>query len=171
RRRPLPLPPPERRRFLHDAGIARPEFAAHRRQRPRISRLPYHRRQARFRRPLARRDSHAPLRPGLREILPNERPSDERPDMGHRISVLVFASVLLAACASREPIRGNPDVALPPTSIETLDGGATDLARFLRGRPALVSLWATWCDTCIEEAPALNRLDTEARKSGDAVVV
>ena len=46
-----------------------------------------------------------------------------------------------------------------------------DLPGFLRGRPALVSLWATWCDTCIQEAPALNRLDRESRKGGDAVVV
>ncbi len=68
-------------------------------------------------------------------------------------------------------MRVDSNVVLPATSVETLDGGATDLAGFLRGRPALVSLWATWCDTCIEEAPALNRLDTEARKNGDAVVV
>jgi thiol-disulfide isomerase/thioredoxin len=85
--------------------------------------------------------------------------------------VLVFACSLLAACASREPPRGKPNVVLPATSVETLDGSSTDLAAFLRGRPALVSLWATWCDTCIEEAPALNRLDSEARKNGDAVVV
>jgi thiol-disulfide isomerase/thioredoxin len=91
--------------------------------------------------------------------------------MGHRLSVLVFASSLLVACASREPIRGSATVTLPATSVETLDGGSTDLAGFLRGRPALVSLWATWCDTCVEEAPALNRLDSEARKNGDAVVV
>jgi thiol-disulfide isomerase/thioredoxin len=55
--------------------------------------------------------------------------------------------------------------------VQTLDGAATDLPGFLHGRPALVSLWATWCDTCIEEAPALNRLDRETRKAGDAVVV
>jgi thiol-disulfide isomerase/thioredoxin len=78
---------------------------------------------------------------------------------------------LLAACASQEPIRGNTTIVLPATSVETLDGSSTDLAGYLRGRPALVSLWATWCDTCVEEAPALNRLDSEARKNGDAVVV
>ena len=46
-----------------------------------------------------------------------------------------------------------------------------DLPGFLHGRPALVSLWATWCDTCIHEAPALNRLEHESEKAGDAVVV
>jgi cytochrome c biogenesis protein CcmG/thiol:disulfide interchange protein DsbE len=88
--------------------------------------------------------------------------------MGHWLSVLVF--FFIAACASREPIRDNTAVVLPATTVETLDGSSTDLAGFLHGRPALVSLWATWCDTCIEEAPALNRLDSEARKSGAVVV-
>ena len=46
-----------------------------------------------------------------------------------------------------------------------------DLPGFLHGRPALVSLWATWCDTCIQEAPALNRLERESEKVGNAVVV
>ena len=89
--------------------------------------------------------------------------------MGHWLSVLVSTS-LIAACASREPIRDNTAVVLPATTVETLDGSSTDLAGFLHGRPALVSLWATWCDTCIEEAPALNRLDGEARTSGAVVV-
>jgi len=56
-------------------------------------------------------------------------------------------------------------------SLRTLDGASTDLSGFLHGRAALVSLWATWCDTCIEEAPALNRLSHELERSGDALVV
>ncbi|HVW27539.1 MAG TPA: TlpA disulfide reductase family protein [Polyangiaceae bacterium] len=91
--------------------------------------------------------------------------------MGHRLSLLITASAIFLSCASREPIRGKQSGALPATPIETLEGSATDLAGFLHGRPALVSLWATWCDTCVDEAPALNRLDSEARKGGDAVVV
>ncbi len=90
--------------------------------------------------------------------------------MRHGLSVLAI-SCLLPSCAPREAARDKAPSSLPATPVQTLDGGATDLAGVLRGRPALVSLWATWCDTCIQEAPALNRLEAEARKAGDALVV
>jgi peroxiredoxin len=34
----------------------------------------------------------------------------------------------------------------------------TTLAELSRGRPALISLWATWCDSCADVFGALNRL-------------
>jgi thiol-disulfide isomerase/thioredoxin len=46
-----------------------------------------------------------------------------------------------------------------------------DLGHFLRGRAALISFWATWCEACLTEMPALNRLSAEALAEGDAVVV
>jgi thiol-disulfide isomerase/thioredoxin len=91
--------------------------------------------------------------------------------MRHGLPLLILSSALLGACAPREAARDHAPSTLPSTSVQTLEGGATDLAGVLHGRPALVSLWATWCDTCIQEAPALNRLETEARKEGDALVV
>jgi peroxiredoxin len=54
--------------------------------------------------------------------------------------------------------------------VRTVDSSETDLARALGGRPALISLWATWCDACRTEMPALRRLDRWARDR-DAVVV
>ncbi|HEX4338391.1 MAG TPA: TlpA disulfide reductase family protein [Polyangiaceae bacterium] len=75
------------------------------------------------------------------------------------------------ACAPREALRNDAPSVLPTTRVQTLDGNTTDLAGVLHGRPALVNLWATWCDTCIQEAPALNRLEAEAKKGGDALVV
>ncbi len=38
------------------------------------------------------------------------------------------------------------------------------------GRPALVSLWATWCEACSSEFGALNRLDARARAHGAVVL-
>jgi peroxiredoxin len=53
----------------------------------------------------------------------------------------------------------------------TLDGAATDLRSVLRGRVAVVSFWATWCDACVDEIAALERLHEQARGRNDAVVV
>ena len=91
--------------------------------------------------------------------------------MRHRLSLLILLSELLAGCAETRPPSASAPSVVPSTPLQTLDGGAMDLPGFLHGRAALVSLWATWCDTCIQEAPALNRLDREARKGSDAVVV
>ena len=40
--------------------------------------------------------------------------------------------------------------------------------RNLRGRPVLVSFFATWCPPCVEEAPSLENL---ARRLGDKATV
>lgn len=52
----------------------------------------------------------------------------------------------------------------------TLDQRTTDLAAAVHGRPALVSLWATWCEACTTELDALNRLDARAKERGALVV-
>jgi thiol-disulfide isomerase/thioredoxin len=90
--------------------------------------------------------------------------------MRHRLSLLIALATSVGACAAPEP-RAAASAALPAVPLRTLDGAAADLPGFLHGRAALVSLWATWCDTCIEEAPALNRLAHELERSDDALVV
>jgi peroxiredoxin len=46
-----------------------------------------------------------------------------------------------------------------------------DLLSALGGRAALISLWATWCDSCVAEVDALGRLDAQTRTRDDAVVL
>jgi len=73
-------------------------------------------------------------------------------------SLLTFALLALGACvAESEPAKA--PVKAPP---------ALDAAR--AGRPALVSLWATWCEACATEFDALNRLDAVARERHAVVV-
>jgi peroxiredoxin len=94
--------------------------------------------------------------------------------MRHRISLLVALVALAGSgCASRAPARSvlATDVSsLGGARLEGLDGSATDLASALGGRPALVSLWATWCDSCVAEVGALDRLDAVAEKEGTVVL-
>jgi cytochrome c biogenesis protein CcmG, thiol:disulfide interchange protein DsbE len=56
----------------------------------------------------------------------------------------------------------NPDFALPDL------GGKKIALSSLRGRPVLVSFFATWCPPCVEESPSLEVL---ARRIGDAAKV
>ncbi len=58
-----------------------------------------------------------------------------------------------------------------PAPVVTLSGQSTEVASVARGRVALVSLWATWCDGCEREIDALNRLDASTGSASDAVVI
>jgi peroxiredoxin len=51
--------------------------------------------------------------------------------------------------------RGSP---APDFSLPRLDGGAALSLAELRGRVVLVNFWATWCQPCEAEMPALERL-------------
>lgn len=48
------------------------------------------------------------------------------------------------------------------------DGGPVDLGAALAGRPALVNLWAYWCQPCAQELPAIQQF---AARVGPAVTV
>jgi cytochrome c biogenesis protein CcmG/thiol:disulfide interchange protein DsbE len=45
-----------------------------------------------------------------------------------------------------------------PLQLRDMSGAAVDLAAF-RGEVVLVNFWATWCEPCRDEIPALNRLN------------
>ena len=53
---------------------------------------------------------------------------------------------------------------LPELRFDDADGRAHTLAEF-RGKVVLLNLWATWCEPCREEMPALDRL--EAKLGGE----
>ena len=57
----------------------------------------------------------------------------------------------------------------PPLVGQTLDGRALSLEQ-LRGKPVLVTFWATTCPSCIEEMPHLVELYRELNPKGLEII-
>src|SRR5216684_8553619 len=71
--------------------------------------------------------------------------------------LVVVLAVLVGGNAS--PAKARPAPALP---TQLLVGPRVDIAS-LRGRPAIIHFWASWCGPCVKEAPQLARLAGELR--------
>jgi cytochrome c biogenesis protein CcmG, thiol:disulfide interchange protein DsbE len=52
---------------------------------------------------------------------------------------------------------------MPDAELEQLDGSGTGSLADYRGQWVLVNVWASWCDPCKDESPALERYHREHR--------
>jgi peroxiredoxin len=85
------------------------------------------------------------------------------------VVALVIAAVVIAELASG---GGTKQVgrAAPPLPTKALRPPGTSLAK-LRGKPALVDFFASWCDPCAEEAPTLRALSESLGAKATVVAV
>ncbi len=87
------------------------------------------------------------------------------------LALLIAAMGGVTADASAKAVRGLVVAPSPrPLAALAIVDGAGKPAGFatLRGHPALVNLWASWCLPCMEELPSLDRL---AAAGGTVAVV
>jgi thiol-disulfide isomerase/thioredoxin len=89
--------------------------------------------------------------------------------MGRRLALTAAAGTLAAEVWPRKPFaeelpplgRGleklNPPEAAPDGVFVTRDGTQHHLSEF-KGRGMVVNMWATWCQPCVAEMPALETL-------------
>lgn len=76
------------------------------------------------------------------------------------VVVLAFAAVWFMPAGLREA---------PPLVGQTLDGHTLTLEQ-LRGKPVLVTFWATTCPSCVEEIPHLTELYRELNPKGLEII-
>jgi cytochrome c biogenesis protein CcmG/thiol:disulfide interchange protein DsbE len=69
------------------------------------------------------------------------------------VGLLVVVAFAVFGLAGRSAPTGRAAPALP---TDRLGGGDVTLAS-LHGRPAVVTFWASWCEPCVQEAPAIER--------------
>jgi thiol-disulfide isomerase/thioredoxin len=77
------------------------------------------------------------------------------------VGALAVAAVvwftLLQPGAQSSPQIARPGAPAPPITLPVLGGGTANLAAD-RGKVVLVHFWATWCEPCKSEMPALQNL-------------
>jgi cytochrome c biogenesis protein CcmG/thiol:disulfide interchange protein DsbE len=84
------------------------------------------------------------------------------------LAVAAVAGLVIAELATSGS-GGEPSEA-PPLPTQVLNGPSVDLAS-LRGAPALVNFWASWCAPCKEEAPTLDRFSKSLGHRAEVVGV
>lgn len=82
------------------------------------------------------------------------------------VALFLFVGFSVASAADAEGVR------LIPFKGYDLDGKAIDVEKSIGNRPVMLIFWATWCPSCWNEVPKLNKLvETYAGRGMDFIGV
>lgn len=85
--------------------------------------------------------------------------------------LLALIPFLAARSASAQDLGILVGSKAPAAVVETLDGKAVDLARYIGKTPVLMEFWATWCPNCKELEPALHAVHRKYAGKVEFIVV
>jgi cytochrome c biogenesis protein CcmG/thiol:disulfide interchange protein DsbE len=71
------------------------------------------------------------------------------------VALFLYRGLFLDPSELPSALIGKP---FPAFSLPAVEGGKTISQEDLKGQPALVNVWATWCVACRVEHPVLNKL-------------
>jgi len=79
------------------------------------------------------------------------------------IRAFILSGLLLTSTAAQQP------AVLPEFSLPKLDG-QTLRSDELKDKIVVLDFWATWCEACISEIPAFNKLEKDYNSRGVKVI-
>lgn len=86
-------------------------------------------------------------------------------------SAVALAAAILVAFALPSYRQGEASIAGKPAQNFSLElGGKPQHLSDFRGKVVVLNFWATWCPPCVEETPALNRLQRYIDARGGMVL-
>jgi len=86
------------------------------------------------------------------------------------IALLVYGLVAAGESTTLDDaVRRGESPKAPDRELPKLGGGTGSLADY-RGKPVVLNFWASWCDPCKDEAPALRRAHERLERAGGTVL-
>lgn len=86
--------------------------------------------------------------------------------LGAFLLLLLVSTLSVFGMAGRPPAEGRP---APDFTLPNLQGNSTSLQDY-RGKIVLLNFWATWCEPCTKEMPAMQQAYEKLHNKGLVVV-